>query len=458
MTSSTTPARLFGTDGIRGAFGSPPLDRSTVTAVGFHLAHVLKTERPSPLVVLGGDTRDSTEVICNWLSSGLRQGGARVQYGGVMPTPAVAYSVRSLGAAAGVAVSASHNPHPDNGIKLFDSEGFKWSRSREEGIESLLHESSFTPEGEDTSPPLEVDPHLCENYRRTLEQSLSTGPLASAKPLEGLRVLLDTAQGAASYLAGPIFEYLGAQTTVLFSQPDGTNINRGCGSTDPSALIARMESGSYDLGVAFDGDADRALVVDAKGELRDGDALLYLWATHLLDKGELAPATIVATSMSNLGLEHALARRGIAIERCGVGDREVVELLRRKKLLLGGEQSGHLIHLGLSSTGDGLLTALQTAAILARSRQSLADSLKEFVRFPQILLNVPIARKVPFEQIDSIAEAAREVENALAGQGRLVLRYSGTEPLARVMIEGPDQQQITELAQRLAGVIANQLG
>ncbi|MCH9649507.1 MAG: phosphoglucosamine mutase [Deltaproteobacteria bacterium] len=458
MTSSTTPARLFGTDGIRGAFGSPPLDQPTVTAVGFHLASILKTEQSSPLVVLGGDTRDSTEVLCNWLSNGLRQGGARVRYGGVMPTPAVAYSVRDLGATAGIAVSASHNPHPDNGIKLFDNQGFKWSRSREEGIEALLHESSFALDIEKAHSSLELDPNLCERYKKALLQSLSTQLLGSAKPLEGLRVLLDTAQGAASFLAGPIFEDLGAQTTVLFSQPDGTNINRGCGSTDPQVLIDQMKTGSFDLGVAFDGDADRALVVDAQGELRDGDALLYLWASHLLDTGELDPATIVATSMSNLGLEHALARRGIAIERCGVGDREVVELLRRKKLLLGGEQSGHLIHLGLSSTGDGLLTALQTAAILARTGQSLADSLKDFVRFPQILLNVRVARKEPFEKIASIAAATREVESSLAGQGRLVLRYSGTEPLARVMIEGPDQQQITELAQQLAGVIASKLG
>jgi phosphoglucosamine mutase len=448
-------ARLFGTDGIRGRSGEPPLDRGTVTALAVHLAATLgeRGNGAPPRVVLGGDTRESTPEICRWLAAGLAAGGADVDCAGVIPTPGVAYLVQTTGAAAGVVVSASHNPHPDNGIKLIDPQGFKWRDEDELTLERRLL-AARAPEVPDLSADRPgIDAGLRERYLRHLAATVPGG-----RPLAGLRAVLDAGNGAASFYARELFERLGAQVTLLHAAPDGRNVNAGCGSTAPAEMAARVASEGADLGAAFDGDADRCILADERGTVRDGDAILYLWATWLRRAGRLRPPRIVATSMSNLGLERALAAEGIGVVRCNVGDRYVVETMRREGILLGGEQSGHIVESGLASTGDGLLTAVQMAALRQQAGRSLSALLAPFRRYPQVLLNVEVARKADFATLPAVAAAARSVEERLGEDGRLVLRYSGTEPLARIMIEGPEQGMIDALAAELAAAIRGELG
>jgi phosphoglucosamine mutase len=425
-----------------------------------------------PQVVLGGDTRESTAEICGWLAAGLTAGGVVVRYAGVIPTPGVSFLAAELGAAAGVVVSASHNPYPDNGIKLLDGQGFKWSEQAEAELEARLRAAA--PPGGPGAPATTstpgVETALQETYLRhlaaTVGQAGGAGDAASGEggggpaggaPLAGLRVVLDTANGAASAYAAELFRRLGAGAIELCAAPDGRNVNLGCGSTSPEVVAAATVAAGADLGAAFDGDADRCILADERGAVRDGDAMLYLWATRLLHEGRLVPPAIVATSMSNLGLERALARHGIAVVRCGVGDRLVVEAMRREGISLGGEQSGHIVHLALASTGDGLVTAVQMAALVRRAGRPLSELLAGFRRYPQTLVNVRVARKPDLATLPRVVAAARAVENELGADGRLVLRYSGTEPLARVMIEGPDQIAIETMAGRLAAVLADEL-
>jgi len=451
--------RLFGTDGIRARFNEPPLDCDTVTALAVHLAATLRENGngAAPRVVLGGDTRESTPEICRWLAAGLAAGGVDVLYAGVIPTPGVAWLVRHLGAAAGVAVSASHNPYPDNGVKLIDRQGFKWSDEDELRLERRLRarpasELCDVPATLPATTP-RVDSQLRELYLRHLAATLP-----GERPLAGLRVVLDAGNGAASGYAGELFERLGACAIGLHTAPDGRNVNQSCGSTAPEEMAARVAAEGADLGAAFDGDADRCILADEKGTVRDGDAILYLWATSLHRDGLLSPSRIVATSMSNLGLERALAAEGIGLVRCAVGDRYVVETMQREGILLGGEQSGHIVQSQLASTGDGLLTAIQMAALRARAARPLSSLLAPFRRYPQILLNVKVAKKVEFAALPAVSAKARAVAERLGEEGRLVLRYSGTEPLARIMIEGPEQGMIDALAEELAGAIRRELG
>jgi len=432
--------------------------------------------RRPPLVVLGGDTRESTAEICGWLAAGLAAGGATVRYAGVIPTPGVSFLAGELAADVGVAVSASHNPYPDNGIKLLDGEGFKWSEAAEADLEERLRAAAETPAPPPPPlpalsplpplsphplpplappPPLIAEIDLHERYRCHLASTLAP---AAGPPLAGLRVVLDTGNGAASAYAGELFERLGAEVTRLGAAPDGRNVNRGCGSTAPEGVAAAVVAAGAHLGAAFDGDADRCILADERGEVRDGDAILYLWATRLHAEGRLVPPAIVATSMSNLGLERALARHGIAVVRCGVGDRLVVETMRHEGILLGGEQSGHIVRLDLAATGDGLLTAVQISALVHRAGRPLSELLAGFRRYPQTLVNVRVASKPDLATLPRVTAAARAVEDELGADGRLVLRYSGTEPLARVMIEGPDQDTIETLAGRLAAILADELG
>ncbi|MEE9563279.1 MAG: phosphoglucosamine mutase [Thermoanaerobaculia bacterium] len=443
--------RLFGTDGIRAPFGSYPLDRVTVRALGLHLGERLTQESTSPVVVLGGDTRSSTEEICNWLVEGLRQAGAAEHYGGVLPTPAIAHLVKELAADAGIAVSASHNPHPDNGIKLFSSEGVKWSAADESELEGLLlHPVELDAPVE---IDLEVEPELAERYLRSL-----TERWRDTNPLSGLRVALDTANGAASPFAAEVFRQLGAKVSTLFDRPDGHNINAGCGSIHPEKLAQTVVAEGCDLGIAFDGDADRAIFVDERGVVQDGDSLLYLWAAGLAREGELAPPRIVATTMSNLGLELALEKHGIGVVRCGVGDRTVVETMKREGIQLGGEQSGHIVNAGLTTTGDGLVTALEVSAVINSGARPFSELLGDLVRLPQVLHNVRVASKPPLDGLPRVAAAARRIEDRLGDRGRLVLRYSGTEPLARVMIEGSELVEIESMAAELIDVIQQEVG
>jgi phosphoglucosamine mutase len=445
--------RLFGTDGIRGRFGEPPLDRGTVTALAVHLATTLR-ERGNgapPHVVLGGDTRESTPEICRWLAAGLAAGGVDLHYAGVIPTPGVAYLARKTGAAAGVVVSASHNPYPDNGIKLIDPQGFKWS----DEDELILERRLLAALGQDVPelPAPEAEPELRERYLRHLAATIP-----GERPLDGLRVVLDTGNGAASTYAGELFRRVGAHVTLLHADPNGRNVNEGCGSTAPAEMAARVAAEGADLGAAFDGDADRCILADERGDVRDGDAILYLWATCLHRGGRLQPPRIVATSMSNLGLERAFAAEGIGVVRCSVGDRYVVETMRKEGILLGGEQSGHVVQSELATTGDGLLTAVQMAWLRHQAGQPLSAMLAPLRRYPQVLLNVEVARKVDFKALPAVTVAARSVEERLGEDGRLVLRYSGTEPLARIMIEGPEQEMIDSLAEELAVAIRGELG
>lgn len=450
--------RLFGTDGIRGRFGEPPLDRTTVTALAVHLAATLRDpgrhrNGKPPRVVLGGDTRESTPEICHWLSAGLEAGGIDVRYAGVIPTPGVAYLVRELDAAAGVVVSASHNPYPDNGIKLLDPQGSKWSDENELTLEKRLAEPiGMMPDGPMPTP----EPDLRERYLAHLAATIPSPE--DRRPLEGLEIVLDAGNGAASTYAGELFERLGARAIVLHKEPNGRNVNENCGSTAPGEMAARVASEGADLGAAFDGDADRCILADEKGTVRDGDAILYLWATCLHRSGRLDPAKIVATSMSNLGLERALAAEGIGVVRCNVGDRYVVKAMKQEGILLGGEQSGHIVQSHLASTGDGLLTALQMAWLVHESGRPLSEMLAPFRRYPQVLLNVRVAKKIDFKNLPAVTNTARSVEQRLGDDGRLVLRYSGTEPLARIMIEGPEQGMIDALAEELAVAIRGELG
>ncbi len=469
---------------MRAAFGTPPLDRSTVQAVGYWFARLSMSAADSasaarradppadapadarPLLILGGDTRDSREEITSWLAAAVHSAGAEVRSAGVVPTPAVAFLVTELGAMGGIVISASHNPWTDNGVKLIGPDGFKVDPSVEQAIEDRVGAPSLGAPPSD-APPLGApalwpasgaggpseEAALADRYLHHLRASLP-----GALPLEGLRVAIDAANGAASPHAARLFRSLGADCRVTCDRPDGRNINRDCGSTCTDRIVAFTRETGSDLGAALDGDADRAILCDHRGRICDGDVLLYVWASRLAARDLLPGRRIVATTMSNMGLERALERRGVEVLRCGIGDREVARTMRREGVRLGGEQSGHLLDLDLATTGDGLLTAAAIAGIVAASGRSLADLASGFRRFPQVLRNVTVREKLPLDGVPGLSDAVASAERELGSSGRVLLRYSGTEPLARVMIEGPDQQQIEGLSDRIARVIEAELG
>ncbi len=444
---------------MRAVFGTPPLDRSTVQAVGYWFARLsLPPDPPAgsrPLLILGGDTRDSREEIAGWLAAAVRAAGAEVRSAGVVPTPAVAFLVTELGAMGGIVVSASHNPSTDNGVKLIGADGFKVDPSVERAIEDRIAggaDAGDAPYRPGASAGLKEEAGLAERYLDHLWASLPGG-----RPLGGLRVAIDAANGAAAPHAGRLFRALGADCRVTCDLPDGGNINRDCGSTCLDRIVAfTRETGSH-LGAALDGDADRAILCDHLGHICDGDVLLYVWASHLAARDDLPGRRIVATTMSNMGLERALERHGVEVLRCGIGDREVAGTMRREGVRLGGEQSGHLLDLNLATTGDGLLTAAAVAGIVASSGSSLASLSAGFRRFPQTLQSVAVREKLPLETVPGLSDALASAERALGSSGRVLLRYSGTEPLARVMIEGPDQQQIESLCERIVSLIEAEL-
>ena len=470
---------------MRAAFGTPPLDRSTVQAVGYWFGRLSMLADPPadapagarPLLVLGGDTRDSREEITGWLAAAVHSAGAEVRSAGVVPTPAVAFLVTELGAMGGIVISASHNPWTDNGVKLIGPDGFKVDPSVEQAIEDRVGApppgappSDAPPPGAPACRPASGGPteeaELADHYLEHLRASLGAPALwpasgassPTALPLDGLRVAIDAANGAASPHAARLFRSLGADCRVTCDRPDGRNINRDCGSTCTDRIVAFTRETGSDLGAALDGDADRAILCDHRGRICDGDVLLYVWASHLAARDLLPGRRIVATTMSNMGLERALEPRGVEVLRCGIGDREVAGTMRREGVRLGGEQSGHLLDLDLATTGDGLLTAAAIAGIVAASGRSLADLASGFRRFPQVLRNVTVREKLPLETVPGLSDAVASAERELGSSGRVLLRYSGTEPLARVMIEGPDQQQIEALCDRIAEVLETELG
>ncbi len=447
---------------MRGEAGEFPLDAASVRAAGRSLArHLAEKLGRAPLVVTGRDTRESGGWIEHAFLEGARHAGARVESAGVITTPGVAYLARALPADAGVVVSASHNPFQDNGIKIFAPDGRKLDEATERQIEadiyaereSAVGESRAVSESSDSEPDDSRPSKLRARYLDYLAEDVAAG-----LDLEGMSVVVDCANGAASELAPALLARLGARVIATGNSPDGRNINRDCGSLHMDALQRRVVEEGAQLGVAYDGDADRSLFVDARGRLTDGDAALWVLAKRMQERGELAGDRVVATVMSNIGLELALRSRGVELLRADVGDKYVLEELLRTGATLGGEQSGHIIFPRLSLAGDGMITTVNLLRAMRESGRALHELTEGFERFPQVLVNVRVREKRPFAEVAEVSRAAREVQSRLVERGRLLLRYSGTEPLARVMIEGPSQEEIERLAGALASVIRQSLG
>jgi phosphoglucosamine mutase len=452
---------LFGTDGIRGVAGDPPLDRPTVYAVGASLGRQLKKQNAPPGVVIGQDTRESSGWIAESLTRGLETAGVKVRSAGVITTPAVAFLARG-GFAAGVVISASHNPWTDNGIKIFGHDGYKLSDELEEKLEgdifALLH-GRAVPSTEvqetESAGPASTDPELLQQYLAWLTKSVA------GTRLDGLRVVVDCAHGAATPVAREAFQACGIQAVFTCDRPNGRNINHSCGALHPEHVAGKVAEarGSVDLGITFDGDADRALFSDREGRVVNGDAVLLLAARDMKQRGCLRGDTVVATTMSNMGLEVALARSGIRMLRAPVGDKYVLEEMQRTGATLGGEQSGHIIFRdGDSTTGDGLLTALRVMDVMVRSGQPLRALVADLKVYPQNIKNVRVKEKKPFADFPEIAGAIHSAEQELNGSGRVVVRYSGTEALARVMVEAESEDKMRRITDQIAAAIEKALG
>lgn len=454
-------ARLFGTDGIRGEAGSFPLDATTVRNIGYSLAsHLKKSAQNHPFIVTGRDTRESGEWIERAVIAGASAAGARCESAGIITTPGVAFLTRSLRADAGIVISASHNPYQDNGIKIFEPSGRKLNYTTERLIEADIHEGVNTKVAEDSTALASeafIDRQSAEELRDLYREYL-TEEIGRGLSLEGLSLVIDCANGAASDIAPGLFMQLGARVIAMNNVPDGQNINRDCGSLFIDGLRERTAGESADLGVAFDGDADRALFVDRTGSFVDGDATLWILSKYLKERGVLHDNIVIATVMSNIGLEIALNKLGINLVRTDVGDKYVLEELTRTGAAIGGEQSGHIIFPRLSFAGDGIITTLCLLRAVRDSHKKVEELTAGFQRIPQVLINVPVRRKRPFEELPEVANLARETQERLGAKGRLLLRYSGTEALARVMIEGENQTEIDAYARALAETIRNSLG
>jgi phosphoglucosamine mutase len=429
--------QLFGTDGIRGRAGTYPLDAGTVRRVGAALIKALPHRNARLLI--GRDTRESGDWIERELAYGARSAGADVHSLGVAPTPAVAYLTGSLRFDAGVVISASHNPFEDNGIKVFSGSGQKHGEHFEERIEEIVADGSWRiPAGE--ARLVEHGEHLWKylDHARTV--------LPDPWRLKPLRIAVDCANGAMTVVAPVLFKDMGFDVTVLAAEPDGRNINKGVGSTHPDVLADTVRSDGYRLGVAFDGDGDRAIFVDGGGRVLDGDHIMFMCAKQMKAEGRLRGNAVVATVMSNIGLELGLKNEHISLRRTAVGDKYVMEEMQKQHLSLGGEQSGHLIFSEYLFTGDGLITALSVLRTMASTGRELADLADDLKTYPQVLKNVRVREKVDLKTIPQVASVIKKVEDRLSGQGRLLVRYSGTEPLVRVMLEGKDRSEIEAMA------------
>ena len=441
--------RLFGTDGIRGVAGAAPLDPPTVARVGGALVRALGVDRPVRLLI-GRDTRESGEWIERELARGAASQGASTVSVGVLPTPGVAYLTRTRDIDLGVVISASHNPFHDNGIKVFSGRGEKFDEDIERRLEAIVADMTWRVPGT-TAPDLTTE-DLIEPY---LDHTRLLLPDVAA--LAGARIALDLANGATSTTARRLFESMGFVVITLGDEPDGRNINDGCGSTHPAGLAATVIAQGCRLGVAFDGDGDRAILVDHRGRVVDGDALLLMIGAHYKRQNRLTGNTVVATVMSNIGLELALRERGIQLVRTPVGDKHVSERMLRDGYVVGGEQSGHVILAEHLFTGDGMATALAVVRVMAETGRELADLAAELVTYPQTLVNVRVKDKTDVSTVPAVAAAMRRVEDALAGRGRLLIRYSGTEPLLRIMIEGEDQASVQAWAEEIADSVRKSL-
>lgn len=455
----TQTRQLFGTDGIRGVAGEFPLTRDSVYWIGRALGHDLARVNAKARVVIGQDTRVSSQWIADRFVEGLSSAGVVSQSAGVITTPGVAFLARSQGFDAGVVISASHNPWTDNGIKIFSGDGYKLPDARELAIEKeifALLQNSDAPAPEPTieNCSLPGEGALRQAYVRWLAGE-------AAVDLSRLRVAVDCANGAAAAEAPELFAALKVQATFLHAAPDGQNINENCGALHPE-VVARFVSdhkGEHDAGITFDGDADRALFCDASGNVVNGDAVLLLAAREMQARGTLANATVVATTMSNMGLELALRQAGVRMLRANVGDKYVLEEMQRSGATLGGEQSGHILFRDSeATTGDGLLTALRVLQIVARSGRALADLISDLKVFPQTIRNVRVREKIPFAQIPAVQAAISSAEHELNSNGRVVVRYSGTEALARVMVEAESKELIDRIAGSIVNAFQSELG
>jgi phosphoglucosamine mutase len=457
MTSQTR--QLFGTDGIRGVAGEFPLTLESTYLIGRALGHDLIRSAPRASVVIGQDTRESSSWIADRVTLGLTSSGCEVHSAGVITTPGVAYLARSRKHAAGVVISASHNPWTDNGIKVFSGDGYKLPDAHELAIEQeifslLQNPERHLPASVKPVPSLPGEASLRQAYVEWLAEGVKTD-------LGQIRALVDCANGAATAEAPELFRACGLRPTYLCASPDGKNINNNCGALHPEALgrAVAEKKGEFDLGITFDGDADRVLFSDASGRVVNGDAVLLLVARDMQARGVLAGSTIVATTMSNMGLEIALRKSGIRMLRANVGDKYVLQEMLKTGAVLGGEQSGHIIFRdGDATTGDGLLTSLRVMEIMARTGKPLADLIGDLKVFPQTIQNIRVREKTPFTQVPEIQRTIEAAEKELDSNGRVVVRYSGTEALARVMVEAESEEKMKALAGNIADAIKSTLG
>ena len=441
---------LFGTDGIRGVAGEYPLDPATIYAFGVALGHDITKSHSSPEVLIGADTRESGPWIAELVAGGLESCGARVRYAGVITTPGVAYLTRTGPFRAGVMISASHNPYRDNGIKVFSQSGFKLPDAEEHAIEQDIFQVV-----QDSRPvcarPVFVDVALDRQYLEFLISAVSVR-------FDGMKLAVDCGNGASYKLAPELFRRLGAEVTTLSASPDGRNINLNCGALHLEPLREAVVAGHADFGVAFDGDADRAIFVARSGKIVDGDAVLLAAGRALKAAGHLAEDTVVSTVMANLGLEKAFERAGIRMVRTPVGDKYVLEEMERRGATLGGEQSGHVIFRECATTGDGMLTALRLFEIARQAGVGLDELTADLTVYPQRLVNVRVREKKGLLEIPAIAQEIRRVEAVFDGAGRVLVRFSGTEPLARVMVEGSDMAQVESFSASIAEAIRREMG
>lgn len=455
-----TSRQLFGTDGIRGVANQYPMTADLAVRLGQAIAHHFRNTstqaRPfghRTRIVIGKDTRVSGYMFEAGLSAGITSMGADVQLVGPLPTPGISFVTTSMRADAGIVISASHNPYQDNGIKLFGSDGFKLPDEEELAIEDLVLGPNAPRPGTDRVGKASRIDDATGRYivflKNTFPHDLT---------LDGLRIVVDCANGAGYRVAPAVLRELGAEVFTLGDEPDGYNINRDCGSLYPHNTARRVRETRADLGISLDGDADRLILIDETGAVVDGDGILALCAIHLNEQGRLKNNTLVTTVMSNVGLEVALEQHNIKLVRTAVGDRYVVEEMRKNGFSLGGEQSGHLIFLEHSTTGDGLLAALQVLAVMRRRKKPLSKLARVMTPFPQVLINIDVREKPPLEELDDFQTLVRQIEEKLDSKGRVLARYSGTESKARIMVEGPDDQTVQSYAEELSRSLRNLIG
>ena len=443
--------KLFGTDGIRAVAGQSPLDYSSVYALGKALISLLKEGGLKPRVIIGRDTRESGEWLEQALFQGINEGQGEAVSVGIIPTSAVSFLAKKYSFSAGIVISASHNAYQDNGIKIFSSQGIKISDAWESKLEKAIIEAPSNVKRENTR--ITPQSSLGRDYMDFLNSRFSHVNLKRK-----IKVVLDCSNGASSFFASQVFLGLGSEVIAMGNTPDGKNINANCGSLYPQNLARKVVESKADIGIAYDGDADRAIWVDEKGRILNGDHTLFVLSRFMKEKGRLKSDYVIATTMSNMGLEKALEKLDLKLLRTQVGDKYVLEEMMKLKANLGGEQSGHTIFLDDCPTGDGILTSLKMLEVMAAYNLPLSKLVEDLEEYPQILLNVPVRKKTDFDQFPEIINAKEQIEKRLGDSGRLNVRYSGTEPVARVMIEGQDRGEIEDYASQMASVISKYLG